>query len=345
MKKLFVLAVAAALVAFALPAGAGDFSFFGRVHVSTYWEDTDNPGTALDTTNLTWDNSNWSYFGANIKVTDQIDGYFCMRSMPGGFLTGLESEGWWGSYKVGPGKLRVGRWWTPTFHPPPVWMLSTVGSPIISVMESGLGYEFAAGPAYLKFYGLMPKKGSGLGVYTNNTEATIPRFELEAAFTFGGVGLKLYGMMDSYDAYDGMTSSAQSMGFDSQGYGVIVSWGMGPIVLQGSYQITTAPYTIIGTSLYDSETEAMQFQFTYKMPKVTFNVVYGVQDITNDTPNSCAADPKSGLALSVPIQIAQNFTMRPEIAMIDNEDKTSDAGAVSEESEILQYGVKWEINF
>ena len=71
MRKLFVLAVAALLVAFALPAGAGDFSFFGRVHVETYWTDTDNPGTALDTTDLTWDNSNWSYFGANIKVTDE----------------------------------------------------------------------------------------------------------------------------------------------------------------------------------------------------------------------------------------------------------------------------------
>ncbi len=345
MRKLFVLAIAAALVAFALPAAAGDFSFFGRVHVSTYWQDTDNPEPALDTTDLTWDNSNWSYFGANIKVTDEIDAYFCVRSEPGGFLTGLDSEGWWGTYKMGPGKLRVGRWWTPTFHPPPVWMLSTVGSPIISVMESGVGYEFPAGPAYIKLYGLTPKKGSGIAPYTNSAEASIPRLETEVAFTFGGVGLKLYGMMDSYDAYDGTTSSAQSMSFDSTGYGIIVSWGMGPIVLQGSYQITTSPYSIIGTSLYDSETEAMQFQFGYKLPKVTFNVVYGTQDITNDTPGSLADDPKSGWALSVPIQIAQNFVMRPEIALVDDEDSTSNAGVVTEQAETMQYGVKWEINF
>lgn len=351
MRKLFVLAVAAALlVAFALPAGAGDWSFFGRVHVETYWKDTDNPDTVADTTDLTWRTSDWTNFGANIKVTDKIDGMFEIRSKgtggaPGEFHSDLTSNAWWGTYAMGPGKLRVGRWWAPTFHPPPVWMLDTVGSPIISVMESGLRYEFPAGPAFIELAGFTPRKGGGLGAYTNNTEATIPRLEAQGSFTFGGVGLKLYGMMDSYDAYDGTTTSAQSMSFDSQGYGAIVSWGMGPIVLQGSYQITTSPYSLVGTNLYESETEAMQLQFTYKMPKVTFNVVYGTEETTNDTPASQASDPRNGLTFSAPIQIAQNFIMRPEISMIDEEDCKDDAGAVSQEEEVLEYGVKWEINF
>jgi hypothetical protein len=362
MRKLFILAAAALLVAFALPAGAADFSLYGRMHFDTYYTTTSGPTGTRDTSNLTWDNSNWSNLGANIKVSDKIAGMIEMRSQPGGYNADLHSNAWWGTYAMGPGKLRIGRWWTPLFNPPPFWMVSTVGNAIATAMESYVSYEFGAGPASITVAGLMPYQATlndeTGAAYAANCESSLPKLELKVGLKFGGVSLTLMAGQNSVDCYTANTTGAVSKSVDASVTGLMVQWSGGPITVRGSYMATTSPdfygggppepfptyYDTTTGSIVDAEKTATQVYVTYKISdSMTLNAGYGMEERTQGT----GEDPKNAIMFSLPINITKAFMIRPEVSLLDNDTITANtAGATAaDQGEETKYGVRWVINF
>jgi len=122
MKKLFVIFTAVALVwAFAAPASAVDWNFYGSARMATYYTSTDGGDTkANDNSELTWAGQNNSRIGANVKGED-VRGRFEL-----GF-TGKDGKDWdigggdgiqvrarrlQGDWNFGAGTLSVGKGYT-----------------------------------------------------------------------------------------------------------------------------------------------------------------------------------------------------------------------------------------
>ena len=70
MKKLFVILTALALVwAFAAPAAAVDWNFYGSARMATFWSssETGSGSTKAEESELQWEGQNNSRIGANVK--------------------------------------------------------------------------------------------------------------------------------------------------------------------------------------------------------------------------------------------------------------------------------------
>jgi hypothetical protein len=243
MKKFFIiLAATAFVVAFTLPAAAqSEFTLYGSVHMDTSVTDTDQLAGTRDTSPLTWDLSvaNWSSFGARIKVDDSLSGIIEWRSAAGGYLADdLNQSAWTGAYNMGFATLRLGRWWTPGFNPPPAWMVPTVGSPIASAQEPRIALEgIQLGPVTFQITAM---QAGELGITDNAavtyvTEQTMPRLEARGDVKVGPVGFSLIGGYYSYDIYSDATTAAIAKDIDSNFWLAIATYSMGPFSVRGSY--------------------------------------------------------------------------------------------------------------
>jgi len=383
MKKFFIVLVATALVvAFTLPASAQtEFTLYGSVHMDTMVTDTDNTGTTRDTSPLTWDLStgNWSSFGARIKVDEKLSGTIEWRSRPGGYLAdNLAQSAWTGAYNMGFATLRLGRWWTPSFNPPPAWMVDTVGSPIVTVQEPRIALEnIKLGPVSFQVTAMRGSGNPG-GLYNatfiapvaeniaagqpavsspTQTESTMPRFEARADAKFGPVSIAVLGGYYDYDYYSNNTSTATKIDISSNFYGAIGTFNMGPFQGRGSWiHITNPDHYAPGpagparvTTMLDANNNVIdvdrtiwQVYGTYTLnPMISFNLIYGQSHYEQDVAvGRTDEDDQSGWAFTVPINITQNFTIRLEYSKLDNEDRFIN-NARTNESEVTKYGARW----
>jgi predicted porin len=359
MKKFFILLVATALVvAFTLPASAqSEFTLYGSVHMDTMVTDTDNTAASglRDTSPLTWDLStgNWSSFGARIKVDDKISGTIEWRSPAGGYLgDDLNQAAWTGTYNMGFATLRIGRWWTPSFNPPPAWMVDTVGSPIVTVQEPRIALEnIKLGPVSFQITAMQAGETAVGGFAT--TEQTMPKFEGRADVNIGPVSLAVLGGYYSYDIYSANTTTAIKKDVDSNFYGAIATLNMGPFQVRGSWitinnpTVYGGPPSTINTTLdasnniIDSDRDIWQAYITYTLnPMISFNLIYGHSEYSQDRNGFSDEDSQKGWAFTVPINITQNFTVRLEYSQLDNEDRVVQ-GVTTEETEVTKYGARW----
>jgi len=359
MKKFFIVLVATALVvAFTLPASAQtEFTLYGSVHMDTMVTDTDNTGTTRDTSPLTWDLStgNWSSFGARIKVDEKLSGTIEWRSPPGGYLADdLNQSAWTGAYDMGFATLRLGRWWTPSFNPPPVWMVPTVGNFIITAQEPRIALEnIKLGPVKFQITGMRGSGEPGIGIY-NVTETTMPRMEARADATFGPVNIAVIGGYYSYDAYTSNQTTALKTDFDGDFYGAIATFTMGPFQVRGSWVRVNNPTVYTGrgnanvferldasNNLIDVDQTLWQAYATYTLnPMISFNLVYGQNKYEQDRNGFTDKDEQSGWMFTVPINITQNFTVRLEVSKVDNKDFVVQ-GVTTEEGDVTSYGARW----
>jgi len=368
MKKFLILIVSAVfLVAFAMPAAAqSEFNLYGQVHLDTMVTKTDNPAaTGLrDTSPLTWDLSNWSRFGAIIKVDDKIGGMIEWRSFGGNYLANdLKQSVWTGTYDMGFATLRVGRMWNISFNPPPVFMVDSVGSPIANVQAPEIRLEkIKLGPVTLA---IAATEAGELGITGNTatwaapvTEQVMPKLETRADVKFGPVGFSLLGGYYSYDIYSNATTTSLKKDIDTNYWGAIGTFNSGPISLWGSWmsfknadQWSNAAATIgaafdaTDTNIVDADRDVWQFRASYTLnPMITFNFIYGESKYTQSIGGFNNEDPQKGWAVTVPFTITKNFEIRLEYSYLDNEDRLIN-GVRTEETEVTKYGARWIIYF
>ena len=361
MKKFFIILAATALVvAFTLPAAAqSDFSLYGSVHMDTMITDTSQPAnTGLrDTDPLTWDLSvgNWSSFGARIKVDDKLSGTIEWRSPAGGYLADdLNQSAWTGTYNMGFATLRLGRWWMPSFNPPPAWMVDSCGNFIISVQEPRIALEgIKLGPVMFQITAAQAGE-SAIGGWV--TEQTMPKLEARADFNFGPIGFSLLGGYYSYDLYSNATTTALSRDVDSNFLGAIGTFSTGPFFFRASYVKVNNP-TVYGgppgaagaiaaqfdvnNNIVDADRTLWQAWVTYTLnPMISFNLCYGESEYEQDIGGFNNTDDQSGWFFTVPINITKNFTIRLEYSKLDNEDYVFNNVSVPQ-TDVTKYGARW----
>lgn len=366
MKKFFIILAATALVfAFTLPAAAqSEFTLYGSVHMDTMVTDTEQPaGTApggatfRDTDPLTWDLSvgNWSSFGARIKVDDKLSGIIEWRSPPGGYLADdLNQSAWTGVYNMGFASLRLGRWWMPSFNPPPAWMVDSVGNAIVSVQEPMIALEgMKLGPVMFQ---IVAARAGTTAIGGGVAEQTMPKLEARADMNFGPISLALLGGYYSEDVYSSALTTAISRDVDSNFWGAIGSFSTGPFFFRASYVSITNP-TVYGgppgaagqiaaqfdanNNLVDADRDLWQAYITYTLnPMISFNLCYGESSYEQDIGGFNNKDDQSGWFFTVPINITKNFTVRLEYSDVDNEDFYV-AGVRTDEADVTKYGARW----
>jgi len=368
MKKFFIILAATALVfAFTLPAAAqSEFTLYGSVHMDTMVTDTDaNVVGTRDTSPLTWDLSlgNWSSFGARIAVDEKLSGIIEWRSAAGGYLADdLNQSAWTGVYDMGFAKLRLGRWWTPSFNPPPAWMVDSVGSPIVTAQEPRIALEgIKLGPVMFQITAM---QAGELGIVGNTAtwaagstnEQTMPRLEARADMSFGPISLALLGGYYSYDIYSDATTAAVAKDIDSNFWGAIGSFSTGPFFIRASWisiknpnqyagaaqnAFITAAFDATDTSIIDADRDIWQAYITYTLnPMVSFNLCYGESQYEQNIGGFNNEDDQSGWFFTVPINITKNFTVRLEYSQLDNEDFLVN-NVRTNESDVTKYGARW----
>jgi len=384
MKKFFIVLVATALVvAFTLPASAAtEFNFYGSVHMDTLVTDTDDPDPLVrDTSPLTWDLStgNWSSFGANWRVDENLSGQVEWRSGPGEAYIPIAVGGsemkpysWTGTYNFGFATLRLGRWWAPSFNPPPAWMVDTVGNAIVTVQEPRIALEnIMVGPVKFQITGMQAGEtaitqmlnAAGNVVASPIwggavTEQKMPKLEARADVKFGPVAFVAMGGYYSYDMYSNASNTALSKSVDSNFWGAIATLNYGPFAFRASWisisnpgpygagagagnGVITNVFDPADNDIIDVDRDIWQAYATYTLnPMISFNLIYGHQKDKLSGGGVDAEDPTSGWTFTVPINITQNFTVRLEYSKKDYEDFTVD-NVSTDEGDVTKYGVRW----
>ncbi len=363
MKKCLIFLVASALlVAFALPASAqSEFTLYGSVHMDTMVTDTDfNVVGTRNTSPLTWDLSvgNWSSFGARIKVDDKLSGTIEWRSPPGGYLADdLNQSAWTGTYDMGFATLRLGRWWTPGFNPPPAWLVDTVGAPIASVQEPRIALEgIKVGPAMFQITAMQAGEAgiTDNAAVTYVTEQTMPRWEARADVNYGPLSVAILGGYYKYDIYSNATTAALKKDIDSNFWGAIATFTTGPIQVRASWlsfknpfhyggppATITAAFDATNTTIVDADRDVWEAYVTYTLnPMLSFNLIYGESKYEQSIGGFNNEDPQKCWTFTVPVNITKNFTIRLEYSNLDNEDRLIN-GVRTVESEVVKYGARW----
>jgi predicted porin len=360
MKKFFIILAATALIfAFTLPAAAqSEFTLYGSVHMDTMVTDTDfNVVGTRDTSPLTWDLSigNWSSFGANIRVDDKLSGIIEWRSPPGGYLADdLNQSAWTGTYNMGFATLRLGRWWMPSFNPPPAWMVDSVGNAIVSVQEPRIALEgMKLGPVMFQITAAQAGE-AGIGAWV--TEQTMPKLEARADMSFGPITFALLGGYYSYDIYSNATTTAIARDVDSNFWGAIGTFTTGPFFFRASWVSIKNPVHYGGppgalgaiqaafdanNNIIDADRDLWQAYITYTLnPMISFNLCYGESKYEQSIGGFNNEDDQSGWFFTVPINITKNFTVRLEYSQLDNEDFLVN-NVRTNESDVTKYGARW----
>jgi len=267
MKKLFViLAAVGLLVASTVPAmAAAEWSFYGSVRMSTFWDDTDfgnvtttfyDPGINANNTALRPDDdglSAWglqgnSRIGAKVKAGD-IGGRFEYGHGPNPSLRLL-----FGTWNFGSGTLLIGQDYTPTtvFISNQVyggdWDLLNVGTPYRGrnpqiKLKIG-GFQLALIEPDFSLVGVNYFDSTGVTIPAGTTvnakydyDYNIPEIAASYTFSFGPIKLTAYGGYLTYDEVGATVVGAswveQETSIDAYVYGASATANMGPFYLKG----------------------------------------------------------------------------------------------------------------
>jgi hypothetical protein len=345
MRKVLILVFAVALVvAFTLPAAA-DVSFYGNVRMNTFWSsfDPDTPG-ADTVSDLDWSlHRGGSRFGAKFKH-DSVGANVEIRPHLTSYIRHFN-----GTWNWGGGTLLIGQGWAPTF--------SCVSS---SVCEGGLNggrgdtygslraSQIAVHIGSLEVAALQPNKANLLG---GTSTTSIPKIEASYALKAGPAAIKLYGGINSSEEEVGATT----YDYSSMLVGANAKIGLGGGTLGINLHMTNNPglygevgseaqaNTFTGTEVNDVDTLGFLVDFNYKLsPMMKIYAGYGQAVSELDTPGT-NEKTSSYMYVGLPITLAKNVTLTPEIAIETDE---HDVGAATTPApSTTYYGAYWRINF
>jgi hypothetical protein len=379
MKKLFILLAAAALVvsfSVSTAMAAAEWNFYGSARMSTFWFDTDNPGAALDDDGLqTWDLQGNSRVGAKVNA-GAIAGHFeyGVTNQTTGAHEAARVRLLYGTWDFGPGKLLVGKAYTPGFIliSNQVWGsdndLLNYGAASGRIRQAQVALHIGG----LKLALVEPKTTN----YTADAGATwvaagvaadvdnnMPLIEASYDFAVGPAKMALFGGYHSYDIeINSATANAASTSIDTYVLGAVAKTSFGPIFLNGSFQFgqNLAAYgwshgpainpqrDYNATTGLWAENDVDDFGFNlvagFKMnDMITFEAGYGYAKseldsiLTNE-------DTAVSYYVNATINLAKGCFIVPEIGKVDQKDIVVN-GVSAEEADTMYFGAKWQINF
>ena len=369
MRKLFViLAVAVLAFAFTVPARA-EVSFYGFIRFATYMKDVSKeaaPGGAFDDSDLVWKMDDGdSRFGARFK-----NGDFSATVELRPRSDALERQ-WNAAWNFGAGTLSIGHMWSPEFscitgsgYGPGT--LGGYGDPGCTVRDDMIqlsigGLKLALVAPYTAGVGAPPAgagtKVTGAGA---DIDTTIPKLAASYLLNVGPAAIKLFGGYQTYAEVDTATDKEVDIGAYLIGASVSAAFGpayakavywMGQnegVYTRWPYRLGTAHgpnYVAATDTLTDADNSAYVIVLGYNISE-TMKIEGGyVASKYECDAGLVKEDTNSAYYVNLPIKLASNFTVTPEILFLDNEDKTLFNGNKVEEGDTTIYGVAWVITF
>jgi hypothetical protein len=352
MKKLMVMVAALAMISGS--AYAADWNFYGNARVATFINDMDNPAPAADSKNYVQNVQGNSRIGAIIKVSDELSGQF-------EYGTGVNVRVLAGTWNFGAGNLTVGHFWTPVN-----WFMSHQayggdnGLAGWGTINGGRQDAIQLGFGGFKIAALATYTGAPIaGVAT--TEVDFPRIEADYVYNFDAGFVKVLGGYQTYEAsgatYTGTDVDSYVLGvngelnlgpayfkagiFMGENLGAYSSWGDGYMVNTSTAAGDGVPTITAAGQVQNIEAQGLTLVAGMKAnDMLSFQVGYGYAENESDVAGT-STDGVSAYYLQSTVILAPGVFIVPEIGYVDYEKNL--AGAT--ESELLYYGLKWQINF
>ena len=376
MKKLFVLFAACALVAaFTLPAMAeSEWSFYGNARMQTFWEDWDRNanigymGRAAaidDDDDMTWDMQSISRFGALVSAGD----------ISGKIEIGLNDDGiaqrpTWGQWDFGAGKIRIGydwrpdelwngsgqRWWNDNALTSFGYFYATRSSQIQFTFDvAGGSFQFAFVEPYTAYTPVSTVMGAG----TTETDTEIPVLSAHFTRNFGPIYLYVSGFYQTYN--ESVIATERDYDIDSWMTGICLGYDQGPFYAYGAIYggenlqegradmgfdfEQFATYDAPTDSIIDVDRFAWSLVAGFRVnDMITFEAGYGQCEDELDQIGNMVEDEDSMYYLNCQIQVAEGFSIVPEIGKYDLEDRSVNGVSV-DRGDITYFGAKWQIDF
>ena len=348
MKKLFVIFAAIALVgAFALPAAAEDWSFYGSSRMTTFMVSADDD--AGDDSQTTWDLQGNARIGARVKTGD-VSGRFEYGSTPNLRLL-------YGEWDFGGGKLLVGQAYTPLY----IAYSSQAWASDNGLWGMGDLYGGRNPQIKLKMGGLnvAALKNVGQSASGGANETTLPKLELSYNLSLNDFFVDLYGGYQSYTIKGVAPASDEDV--VSTAVGIGAGGNFGPAYVKAAVGITTNPgnagWTSSGSWGKDAAGEdenSAVFDGTNDNDAISYHIVVGFKasdtmsleagygSATNEQDVSGAEeDDISSAYAQATINLADGFFIVPEIGMVDYGQNNKGV----EEGSMTYFGAKWQMNF
>lgn len=383
MKKLFVIGFAALLlVAFTAPAMA-KVKIGGIVFTDFYYLDRDKKnalsegvGDGTDPYTVTRIEIP-SITRLYAKWTNEDNVGLYIEYGLGGALgsTGVSvrhAYGWW---DVNPAfSIMAGHSTTPFSPLNPSQLLGTQSGTLNII---GVGYgdfysgrfpqvrgTFRFGKAARLEIALVDPSGGTFGPWTSSqNNSKIPRVDIGVPIYVGPV--KLYpsflwqkrdvdkatpaGVDDSLTTYIG--SLAFKAGFGPVGIAAEGNWGKNWGNTRGLFgnspSATIASATLLNTGkIHDAETYSGWLDVSFRFGPVTPHLIYGLQKTKNKTAAGADRECKTQMyGISIPIDLAKGFRLRPEFMWYDDGDTKTNGAASVDNGKYAIYGVQFQITF
>jgi len=352
MKKLFILFIAAAMVAaFTVPAAAdAEWNFYGSARMQTWYTDDDPDTAGVDSDKGTiWGQQGNSRIGANVKFNDEIGGRFEMSDSFGKRLL-------YGTYNFGGGELLLGQGYTPTTY----FYSNSVYNGDGDLLNIGQFYEGRQPmiqlkfPFGLKFAAVTPTSTTFAGY---DTDVTLPKLELSYKFKTDVFFIDVFGGYQTYDL-ESTVVGVSDEDITATVYGVGAGANIGPVFFKlGAHSGTNLGNfaglwdqvggrnmgaTIVAGDVEDNDAMGYLAVVGFKAgDAATIELGYGYQEFDSNLAGE-QADETTQAYVNATINITKGFFLVPEIGLVDRKEGAT-SGA--DEGDITYFGLKWQINF
>jgi hypothetical protein len=350
MRKLLVLLSAVAfVVAFALPAMASDWNFYGSARVGTFFEDDCVPAPGYDDKDFTHALQGNARVGATVKG-GPVGGRFeyGVTGQTTGSHYAARVRRLYGTWNFGAGTLKVGRDYTP---------VTTLYSDQVFAGDNGLlgfGMPYAGRQGQVA----IQVKGLKVALITPTTasiiagsveqDTSIPKIEASYDFKAGPAGVGVFLGMNSYDD---VNAANTEVGVDSMAYGFRAKMNFGAAFVKlGAYMGENLGVygwsgggtpSATGTTINDSDDMGYFLLAGFKASDtIALQVGYGYSERERDVSGE-VADESVSYYLQAKIDFAKNVFIVPEFGKFDYKEDANGA----DQGDTTYYGAKWQINF
>jgi hypothetical protein len=363
MKKLFVILAAVALIwAFAAPASAVDWNFYGSARMATYWTSTEtgDGATKVEDSELDWAGQNNSRIGAKVKG-ETVSAQFELG------LTGKDTSDWdpgdgdgiqvrsrrlQGDWNFGAGTLSVGKGYAS-------YKQFTSGQ--VARGDGGLlgqGFMYGGRPYFigLSFGGfgiefIDPKTDDITGVTGADVDTVFPKVEAHWGMSFDAFSFNLIGGYQYFNIDKLGPTSSDDTDVTSYGLGAEGKFNFGPAYVAGGLSFTqnggnagwtagSATFDAVNIDTDDTETFQGGIVVGFKMSDmVSFEGGFGYRTDDFDVSGVDNTDSWEVYVQSV-VGLAPGVYIIPEFGYRD-----SDAEGKDDDSTDWYLGGKWQIDF
>ena len=357
MRKLLVLLAAVAfVVAFTVPAVAADWAWYGHARMLTFQTDLskEKSGLGVDDSDLGWDKSTSGRFGAKAKA-GAVTGQFEAKMSDD---TGLRLL--YGSWNFGAGRLNVGQQYGPVNFFPSNMVYGDNSMVSYGAPYGGRVPQIELGIAGFQIALLKPNVKSAVGATPTETDTTLPKIELSYNLKLGFGSLYFFAGMNTHDDNTIVGTAETEKSVDSNVFGVGFRVPLGALYVNGNVYMSTNPgnYGLATTSAVSSaelnaagsvqDVDSMTYALIvgYKISDMLrVEAGYGFVDGEITVDAVTCSNEKTFYYAQLPITLAKNVYITPEIGKADFGDKKETGLPDAKLGDLSYFGAKWEIRF